>query len=205
MVAGDTMHRWSAHGHQCPPGSSLCVLVERRWWLCRGARVGTAVAVPEPFVTAGLRFPLALQQRHRDACSRSPHNMFALISQLPPDSPRCRAPRRRGGRSVPAKPRRAGSPGGNWHGRKGLETVVRPDATRADKAGNTTAMGKGCSGGSPCPSTLTQAVPQALGRADRGTGLAVTPVCHCSHPAPHRAEASATHGVKHIPPGPHSQ
>lgn len=71
---------------------------------CRGARVGTAAAVPGPFVTAGLRFPLALQQRHRDACSRSPHNMFALISQLPSDSPRCRA-----GRGAPESPRMEGA------------------------------------------------------------------------------------------------
>lgn len=175
--------------------------MQQRCRLCRGARVGMAAAVPEPFVTAGLRFPLALQQRHRDACSRSPHNMFALISQLPPDSPRCR----RGGRCVPAEPRRAASPGGNWHGWKGLETVVRLDATRADEAGNTAGMGKGCTSSPPCPSTLTQAVPRALGTAGRGTGLDVTPVCHCSHPTPHGAEAGATHGVKHIPPGPHPQ
>lgn len=110
-VPGDTVCQGSAHEHHCPPGSPIHVLVQRRCRLCRGARVGMAAAVPEPFVTAGLRFPLALQQRHRDACSRSPHNMFALISQLPPDSPRCRAPRRRGGRCAPAEPRREGEPG----------------------------------------------------------------------------------------------
>lgn len=36
------------------------VLVQWQCRLSRGARVGTAAAVPEPFVTAGLRFPLAL-------------------------------------------------------------------------------------------------------------------------------------------------
>lgn len=62
--------------------------------------------------------------------------MFALISQLPPDSPRCRAPRRRGGRSVPAQPRRArlgtGTDGRGWRlwsgwmpqGQTRLETLL---------------------------------------------------------------------------------
>lgn len=119
-----------------PPGPSATV----EPWVPQpgpGARVGMAVAVPEPFVTAGLRFLLALQQRHRDACCRSPHNMFTLISQLPPDSPRCRAPPRRGGRCAPAKPQHAGEPSqGPAMGQARTEGAGQAGSETADKAGS---------------------------------------------------------------------
>lgn len=103
---------------------------------------------------------------------------------------------RRQSRDVPA------SPAGNRHGWKGLGTAVRLGATRADEAGNTTGTGKGCTSGRPCPSTLTQAVPRALGTAGRGTGLAVTPVCHRSPSCTTRSRS--TWGEAHPPRTPSS-
>lgn len=96
--------------------------------------------------------------------------MFALISQLPPDSPRCRAPPRRGGRCVPAEPRRAGEPtegtgnGGRAGMERGLEratpeTTVGPDAAREDDAGKAAGTEKRSQG----PGCAT-----SLGNAGRG-------------------------------------
>ncbi|KAJ7413769.1 hypothetical protein WISP_88224 [Willisornis vidua] len=76
------------------------------------------------------------------------------------------------------------SPGGNQQGWKGLETVVRLDATWGDDAGNSTGMDKGCTSGPPmaeypdpgarlcCKATNTR----------QGKGLTVTPTCHRSPP-----------------------
>lgn len=67
---------------------------------------------------------------------------------------------------------------------------------------NTPGTGKGCTSGRPCPSTLTQAVPRALGTVGRGTGLAVTPVCHRSPPCTTRSRS--TWGEAHPPRTPSS-
>lgn len=218
-AGADTVCQGSAHprslGHRCPPGFPLRVPVQRQSRLCcsmaqpaGGARVGMAAAVPEPFVTAGLRFLLALQQRHRDACCRSPHNMFALISQLPPDSPKCRAPPRRGGRCAPAEPRRAGEPrrgpavgqaGMEGAGQAAPETAVRLDATWGDDAGNAAGTGKGCARDPLCPSTLTQGPGCAAspGNAKQGERPDPDPRLTAAPPAPRRQSRFATTHRRH--------